>query len=68
MTEIAHERRAPADGQKEQSTTEQAMQKVQETGGEVRQQMGEKAQELRAQAGEESAASSMIAPRMPARR
>ena len=51
MTEITHERRAPADGQK-QSTTEQAMQKVQETGGEVRQQMGEKAQELRTQAGE----------------
>jgi ElaB/YqjD/DUF883 family membrane-anchored ribosome-binding protein len=52
MTEITHERRAPADGHKEQSTTEQAMQKVQETGGEVRQQMGEKGQELRAQAGE----------------
>ena len=52
MTEITHERRAPADGQKEQSTTEQAMQKVQETGGEVRQQMGEKAQVLRTQAGE----------------
>jgi ElaB/YqjD/DUF883 family membrane-anchored ribosome-binding protein len=52
MTEITHERRAPADRQKEQSTTEQAMEKVQETGGEVRQQMGEKAQELRTQAGE----------------
>jgi ElaB/YqjD/DUF883 family membrane-anchored ribosome-binding protein len=52
MTEITQERRAPADGQQEQSTTEQAMQKVQETGGEVRQQMGEKAQELRTQAGE----------------
>ena len=52
MTEITQERRAPADGQKEQSTTEQAMQKAQETGGEVRQQMGEKAQELRTQAGE----------------
>ena len=52
MTEITHERRAPADGQKEQSTTtEQAMQKVQETGGEVRQQMGQKTQELRTQAG-----------------
>jgi ElaB/YqjD/DUF883 family membrane-anchored ribosome-binding protein len=51
MTEITHERRAPADGQKEQSTTEQAMQK-QETGGEVRQQMGQKTQELRTQAGE----------------
>ena len=50
MTEMTHERRAPADGQ--QSTTEQAMQKVQETGGEVRQQMGQKAQELRSQAGE----------------
>jgi ElaB/YqjD/DUF883 family membrane-anchored ribosome-binding protein len=52
MTEITQERRAPADGQKEQSTTEQAMQKVQETGGEVREQAGQKAQELRAQAGE----------------
>ena len=52
MTEITHERRAPADGQEEQSTTtEQAMQKVQETGGEVRQQMGQKTQELRTQAG-----------------
>lgn len=52
MTDMTQERRAPADGQKEQSTTEQAMQKVQETGGEVRQQMGEKVQELRTQAGE----------------
>jgi hypothetical protein len=52
MNELTQERRAPADGQKEESTTEQAMQKVQETGGEVRQQVGQKAQELRTQAGE----------------
>jgi hypothetical protein len=52
MTEITHERRAPAGGQKQQSTTEQAMQKVQETGSEARQQVGQKAQELRSQAGE----------------
>jgi ElaB/YqjD/DUF883 family membrane-anchored ribosome-binding protein len=52
MTEITQERRAPADVQKEQSTTEQALQKVQETGGDVRQQVGQKAQELRTQAGE----------------
>ena len=50
MTEITQERRAPADGQEEQSTTEQAKQKVQETGGEVSQQVGQKTQELRAQA------------------
>jgi hypothetical protein len=52
MTEITQERRAPADGQEQQSTTEQAKQKVQETGGEVSQQVGQKTQELRAQAGE----------------
>jgi len=52
MTELRQERRAPADGQEEQSTTEQAKQKVQETGGEVSQQVGQKTQELRAQAGE----------------
>lgn len=52
MTEIKQERRGPADGQEEQSTTEQAKQKVQETGGEVSQQVGQKTQELRAQAGE----------------
>ena len=68
MTEITHERRAPADGQKEQSTTEQAMQKVQETGGEVRQQMGERRRSFGPRRERESAASSMIAPRMPARR
>jgi hypothetical protein len=52
MTEITQERRAPADGSEEQSTTEQAKQKVQEAGGEVRHQAGQKAQELRAQAGD----------------
>ena len=52
MTEITRERRAPADGSEEQSTTEQAKQKVQEAGGEVGQQVGQKAQELRSQAGE----------------
>jgi ElaB/YqjD/DUF883 family membrane-anchored ribosome-binding protein len=52
MTEITQERRAPADGKEEQSTTEQAKQKVQETGGEVSQQVGQKTQELRARAGE----------------
>jgi ElaB/YqjD/DUF883 family membrane-anchored ribosome-binding protein len=52
MTETTHELGAPADGLKEQSTSEHAMQKVQETSGEVRQEVGQKAQELRTQAGE----------------
>ena len=68
MTEITQERRAPADGQKEQSATEQAIRRCRRPAAKFANRRAKRRRSFGHRRERESAASSMIAPRRPARR